>query len=217
MGNTLSSNYVDRNGVVHGHLRSFRRTNEQPVWEDTGDRGTSLRANPALNGGVGSWSEMDATERRHLAGADEQARRDLRQHAGGQSDPGPQRLQCGPRMVLTAPAACTHGCASPVQITGPVTTAAFPAFAIYDPDQLIAVRNGTVADYTVDPAKPDRPRPDLPHPDREHQGRRGAAKTIRGFYFDPVRKYLFILAPQSDDSRGSLGGAHPRLRDTRLA
>ena len=31
----------------------------------------------------------------------------------------------------------------------------------------------------------------------------GAAKTIRGLYFDPVRKYLFVLAAQADDSRGA--------------
>ena len=63
MGNSLSSNYIDQNSVVHGHLRSFRRTNELPVWEPQ-----ALRANPSLNGGVGSWSELDG-RRCHLAGA----------------------------------------------------------------------------------------------------------------------------------------------------
>ena len=32
----------------------------------------------------------------------------------------------------------------------------------------------------------------------------GAGKAIRGPYFDPVRKYLFVLAAQADDSRPGL-------------
>ena len=62
MANTDSANYVDQNGVVHGHLRSARRTVEQPVWEDyAAIHNLTVRANPALNGGVGSWSDVDST------------------------------------------------------------------------------------------------------------------------------------------------------------
>ena len=35
MGNSLSNNYVDTGGVVHGDLRSFRRTTELPIWENS--------------------------------------------------------------------------------------------------------------------------------------------------------------------------------------
>ena len=38
----------------------FRRTTELPVWEDLADVQHAARE-PALNGGVGSWSELDAT------------------------------------------------------------------------------------------------------------------------------------------------------------
>jgi hypothetical protein len=30
----------------------------------------------------------------------------------------------------------------------------------------------------------------------------GAGKQVRGLYFDPVRKYLFTLAPMADSTRG---------------
>ena len=49
---------LDANGVVHGPLRSFRRTTELPLWEPFAGA-IPLRANPAVNGGVGSWSEAD--------------------------------------------------------------------------------------------------------------------------------------------------------------
>jgi hypothetical protein len=211
MGGTTSANYVDRNGVVHGQLRSFRRTSELPVWEDVGPTiGTSLRANPALNGGVGSWSELDVTggaiwlelTNKHgvifattLVGSPIQNPGDCSAAHEWYSNPG-----------LQLNGACNHGCAPPVAITGPVTTASFPALTIYDPDQLISVRNGTTTDYTVDP----RSVIDL---DQTYQVKTapstivGAAKTIRGFYFDPVRKYLYVVAPQADDSRPGLNEA----------
>ena len=112
--------------------------------------------------------------------------------------------------------ACTHGCA-PAGPTGPATTAAFPAFTIYDPDDLLAVRNGSKVDYTVEPRSViDLERTfgiktaPLTFP--------GAGKYIRGFYFDPVRKYLFVLR----QSGGRLGEhlqhpvVDPRLRDCGL-
>src|SRR3989338_4845368 len=43
-------------------------------------------------------------------------------------------------------------CPPPVLITGPVTTAAFPALIIYKPDDLLAVKNGTKVDWQVNPS-----------------------------------------------------------------
>src|SRR5262249_9455901 len=92
------------------------------------------------------------------------------------------------------------GC-PPAGPTGPGTTAAFPAFTIYDPSDLESVKSGSKTDFTVDPqAVIDLERtfgiktaPNMTV---------GAAKAIRGFYFDPVRKYLFVVAPQADPSGG---------------
>jgi hypothetical protein len=87
-----------------------------------------------------------------------------------------------------------------VAITGPVTTAAFPAFIVYDPDVLAQVANGTVADYSVEPNS-------VINLERTYGIKTapivavGGAKGIRGAYFDATRKYLFILAPLSDNSR----------------
>jgi hypothetical protein len=46
---------------------------------------------------------------------------------------------------------CTHGQNSPVDITGPVSTDAYPMFMVYDPSDLDAVRTGAKVDYKIDP------------------------------------------------------------------
>ena len=205
MTNTNSANYVDQNGVVHGQLRSARRTFQPPVWEDYNAlHNLTVRANPGLNGGVTSWSDVDSTNgaiwleltnkravifSNSLAGSTSQNVNDCVNTA---------HEWYGNAGVNPPIGACTHGCA-PAAPTGPGTTAAFPAFTIYDPDDLLAVRNGSKVDYTVEPRSViDLERTfgiktaPLTFP--------GAGKYIRGFYFDPVRKYLFVLANQADDS-----------------
>src|SRR5262249_7300824 len=49
---------------------------------------------------------------------------------------------------------CAHGFGPPdtPMITGPVTTAAFPALIIYDPQDLRGVKAGNKADYSVNPS-----------------------------------------------------------------
>jgi len=199
-----SGNYIDQNGAVHGKLRSFRRTNNLPVWENFPNN-QPLRVNPALNGGVGSWSEVDGasgavwlelTNKRgvlfsaFLVGSPVQNPSDCVNAAHEwYSNAG----------VNPPIGACSHGCAPPVQVTGPVTTAAFPALIIMDPDQLMAVRNGTIPDYSPDA----RAVIDL---EQAYNIRTvdiltiGHGKTVRGMYFDPVRKYLFVVAPMADNT-----------------
>jgi hypothetical protein len=206
MGNTDSGNYVDQNGVVHGHLRAMRRTNEQPIWESAAASNV-LSANPALNGGVGSWSNADTTEggiwleltNKHavifvgtLAGSPVQNPSDcVNASHTWYSNAG----------VHPPIGACSHGCPPPVQVTGVVTTAAFPAFMIYDPDQMLAVRNGSIPDYSPD-ARNVIDLQETYHIKTADMNVVGAAKSVRGAYFDPVRKYLYTLAARSDDSRG---------------
>ncbi|HKW01011.1 MAG TPA: hypothetical protein VJN96_14390 [Vicinamibacterales bacterium] len=208
MGSSNTGNYVDSNGVVHGHLRSARRSFETPVWENyAAIHNDTLRANPSTNGGVTSWSEMDATSGAAwlelsnkrgvvfvttLAGAVSQDVNDCVNTA---------HVWYGNAGVNPPYGACSHGC-GPVGATGPSSTAMFPSFTIYDPDDLVAVRNGSKVDYTVEP----RSVIDL---GRSYGIRTadvnniGAFRTIRGIWFDPVRKYLFVLAPQSDGTLGT--------------
>jgi hypothetical protein len=200
MANTNSANYVDQNGAVHGQLRSFRRTTEQPVWEQLSGN-LSLRANPALNSGVGSWAEVDGTtgaiwlelaNKRgviyagRLAGAASQNPADCTNAA---------HEWYANASVHPPLGACSHGCLPPVAITGPVTTAAFPSFIVFNPDDLLAVRGGSKTDYSTDPTSVI----DLERTYGIHTADIkvvGAAKGIAGFYFDPIRKYLFVISAQ---------------------
>jgi hypothetical protein len=207
MANTLGTDYVDANGMLHGRLRAARRVLEQPVWEDyIGLHNTTVRVNPAFNGGVGSWSDMDNTMGAiWLELANKHAVIFANYLVGGTSQNTADCTNAGHVWYSSAGinppiGACSHGCAPPGG-TGPVATAAFPAFSIYDPDDLLAVRNGVRTDYTVEPREVidlQRAYGIKTAPD----GTIGGAKTVRGFYFDPVRKYLFVVSNQADDSGG---------------
>ena len=206
MGNTNSPNYIDQAGKVHGQQRAFRRTNDLPVWE-TFIGALPLRANPALNGGIGSWSEMDGAsgavwlELTHKRGVLFSAFL-VGSPVQDPSDCVNAAHEWYSNAGLNPPiGACSHGCAPPVGITGPVTTAAFPALIIYNPDQLRAVKNGMIQDYVPDPVAVIN----LEESYTIHTASIttvGAGKVIRGLYFDPVRKYLFVLAPMADETPG---------------
>jgi hypothetical protein len=96
---------------------------------------------------------------------------------------------------------CRHGFTVPdvPNIAGPVTTAAFPAFIIYDPDQLREVKAGTRTDYLTSPADMidlqtafgvKTPSPLMV----------GGCRNVRGFHFDASRNLLFVLSAQADDA-----------------
>jgi hypothetical protein len=202
-----SGNYIDQNGLVHGQLRSARRNFEPPVWENyTAIGNMTVRANPSLNGGINSWSEVDVTTgavwleltnkrgvifSNFLAGSTSQNVNDCT----GAAHEWYSNVGVNP-----PDGACSHGCIGGWP-TGPGSTAAFPAFTIYDPDDLIAVQTGAKTDFTIEP----RSVIDLERSYGIHTAGLnipGAGKYIRGIYFDPVRKYLFVLANQSDDTLG---------------
>lgn len=52
---------------------------------------------------------------------------------------------------LRTRANCYHGCEPLLSVTGPFTTARYPAFIIYDPAELERVKNGDVAEYDIEP------------------------------------------------------------------
>src|SRR4030095_8017191 len=93
---------------------------------------------------------------------------------------------------------CSHGCVSPLDIAGPVTDAGFPALIVYNPSDAMKVRNGAVNDYTLEPTSivnlDDFGIKVAPMTQIGHM------KAVRGFYFDPERRLLFIRANSADDS-----------------
>ena len=100
---------------------------------------------PRKNGGVGSWTQVDS-----LGGS---KWIDL-PNAHGVLFLG--KLGAGHIWYRNAGVGndlCTHGVASPVNVTGPVSTDAYPFAMIYDPANLTAVRTGTKTDYTVNPVQ----------------------------------------------------------------
>ena len=201
MGDNNAANYITHpGGAVVGHLRSFRRRLNQALFEHQG-----LQADPAQNGGVGSFGQLDRTHgaiwlqltnvrgvifSNTLAGAVSQVTTDPLAGHCWYSNAG-----------LNPPVgACFHGIPPPVMVTGPVSTASFPAWAIYNPDDLAAVAN-TANDYTPEPTSVINMEATF-GVQTAHITNIGAAKTLEGFYFDPVRKYLFAVSHGVDDTQG---------------
>ena len=203
MGAPNAPNHFDELGALHGAFRSFRRTNEQTLWEP-GLEG--LRANPALNKGIGSWGETDGTNGAiWLELANTRAVIFSAGLAGAVSQDPTDCVNASHTWYANAGVhppigACSHGCPPPVgSATGPVTTASFPAFIIYNPDDLASVEAGTIPDYSPNPTATIDLVTTYGLP---KLGANGGVKTDGGFYFDPVRKYLFTVSQQADDSDG---------------
>lgn len=204
MGNQFAPNHINVDGSVTGALRSCRRRVELALWEPNQAQGL-LTVNAALNGGVGSWHETDSTSGAiwlsltHVRGVIFSG-----VNAGALSqlttDPLAGHEWYSNAGVNPPVGACSHGFPPPIAITGPVMTAAFPAWHIYNPDDLVAVMN-TDLDYTPEPTSVI----DV----RATYGVQvasvlttGANCALDGFYFDPIRKYLFCVSRQVDDSSG---------------
>jgi len=203
MGNPHAPDHF-RDGALVGRFRSFRRRTQQALWEE--GYSTNLRANPALNGGIGSWTEVDRTTggiwlqltnvrgvifSTGLAGATSQTTTDCANAAHQwYSNGGVGHLNCA------------HGCPPPGDFTGPMTTQGFPALVIYNPSDLAAVAN-TSNDYTPEPTSV------LNMVDTygvQVHAQDGYVPSLDGFYFDPVRKYLFMVARHVDRSGGQSAG-----------
>jgi hypothetical protein len=205
MANPSGANRLNADGSVHGALRSFRRRLDNALYEGfAGHQPSSV--NPALNGGVGSWTLVDGVSggiwlqltnvrgvlfSMVLAGAVSQSPTDPLAGHAWYSNAG----------VNPPVGACAHGIPPPVDITGGVTTAAFPALAIYNPSDLLAVAN-TANDYTPEPTSVINLEATF-GVQTPPVTKVGAGKNLSGFYFDPVRKYLFCVTLRVDDTQGS--------------
>ncbi len=199
-----TSNYFNPDGSVHGVLRSFPRDFYQAVYEPS--QSTVVRANPALNGGIGSWAENDnagaifwldlGTKKgviytAKLAGALSQDSTDCTLGVVG------HEWYANPGNV--PPYTCDHGCDAPVTVTGPVTRAAFTGLFVFDPDDLTAVKNGSKTDYTVLPTSSINL--DVTYGIKTADLLTiGVGKTAYGGYWDDTRNYLFLVSQQGDST-----------------
>ncbi len=94
---------------------------------------------------------------------------------------------------------CTHGVESPVDITGPVSSAPYPSMFFYDPSDLNAVRAGAKVDYTVEAAH-------VVNAESRYgvltagANQASAGKVLGGNYFDRETRKLYVAAPLCDPS-----------------
>lgn len=172
-------------GTWTGNVTSCRRPGDyffEPGY-------TNTHIDPTLNGGIGSWTELDFWNDMTwidlpdchgviytgvLASAHEWYSTANQNHIN-----------------------CSHGVPPPVTITGPVSTDAYPFMAIYNPDDLTAVRNGSRVDYTVDPAQLVNARAQW-NLQTAPINSVGSARSISGQYFDAVTRKLYICAPEAE-------------------
>lgn len=181
---------ISTSGAFTGPLKAFRRSLGDYVFEPIPDI-TITEIDPLQNGGVGSWTCLDGNK--SLAWID------LDNVHGVLFV---SRMAAGHVWYRNAGgghALCTHGLPSPVNITGPCSTAAYPAFIIYDPDVVDAVRAGELVDYTADP--------DSVIDVESNYGvvtagldQAGAGKALGGNYFDAETGKLYVSAPLVDTS-----------------
>jgi len=205
-------NGFNPDGSVKGSIRSFRYPTSptRPYIYEGLDSPVQI-ANPAKTGGICTWTMLNA-----LGGA---IWLELTNKRGvvfaasivGSPDQNPGNVTAA-HVWYQNPGVghgtCTHGFGYPntPQITGPVTTAAFPALIIYDPQDLRAVRAGAKVDYAVSPTSwiDLQSSYDVRTPPTTEVG---ACRNVRGFYFDRSRNYLFVLSGQADDSAAGVHAA----------
>ena len=199
-------------GSARGAIRSFRYPSSpaRPYIYEGLDMPVQI-ANPAKTGGICTWTMTNS-----LGGAiwlELSNKRGVLFSASivGSADANAAHASAAHywyQNVAVGNGRCAHGFGPPdtPQITGPVTTAAFPALIIYDPQDLRAVKAGTKTDYAVSPTSWI----DLQSAFNVKTPATtvvGAGRNVRGFYFDTTRKYLFMLSTQADDSTAGVYSA----------
>lgn len=185
-------NNINRDGTFNGPLMACRRGEYlfEPILGDS----TYPQIDPAKNGGVGSWSELDGLsgnvwidlpDMHGILFTGKLATEHVWYRNAGQGND-----------------LCTHGMAAPIMVTGPVSTNAYPITFIYNPSDVNAVRAGLKIDYTVDPAYTMNM--------EQMFGvitagmRETTAKSLGGAYFDATTRKLYIGAANIDNLSGFL-------------
>lgn len=189
-------------------LRNFRRRSDLYIFESfPTDYSPYVMVDPANYSGVGAWTAMDVTTSHvYLNLTNKRGLIYPAQLVGSATTTDPLDGNAG-HMWYENPTNhhfCPHGFDAPTNpITGmpehaqgPVSRAQWPAFIIYDPNDLEAVKN-TSSDYTVEPSSVIN----LESQFGIHcapEGITGGVKNISFCYFDTTRNYLFLLAQRAD-------------------
>src|SRR3989344_5949066 len=201
--------YYDMIGRIDGirgtytpPLRSFRRPGPVGgyVWNST-PNSPAVEIDPLKYNNQGSWTWRDSVA--DMEWIDTGTKKGVVWMAtlAGSPNPGPT---CGTGHVWYRNTGVgtefdMYGCPSPVDIAGPVTDAAYPAFIIYNPATLDSIKAGQMVDYTAEPTS-------VVNLEDRYNIKTAvitslAAKSITGSYYDPTTRYLYVLAPSSDTSR----------------
>ena len=178
---------IAENGSYSGQFTACRRPGDYFFEPHAGIGGTEI--DPTKYGGVGSWTSLDRWGSVIWL--------DL-PNVHGVLFPG--QLASGHtwyRNVANGYGNCSHGVGSPVDITGPVSTSAYPMLMIYNPADLVAVRAGTKTDYSVDPVEVVNLESRFGI-QTSAINNVGSAKSIVGSYFDTASRRLYIAAPEAD-------------------
>jgi hypothetical protein len=181
--------HINGDGTYSGPIRSCRRPGDYVFEPIVSGGGAMTEIDPTKNGGVGSWTQLDSVN--GMAWID-------LPDAHGVIFTG--RLASGHVWYSNAGLGnlnCTHGLPPPVATTGPVSTDAYPAFVLYDPADLNAVRAGSRVDYTVDPTSVVNTQTTFGTKTASITSV-GSAKALGGCYFDTESRKLYIAAPQAD-------------------
>lgn len=178
---------INPDGSAAGPVVAARRPGDY-FFEPSG--GVLTQIDPQKNGGAGSWTELD-----RLGDATWIDLPDVHGVIFTGS------FASGHVWYSTALNGfkCTHGVPSPVQITGPVSTDAWPFMIIYDPADLEAIRAGRRTDYTTDAAQ-------VINADSKFGvvtagvATVGSGRTLVGQYFDAATRKLYVAAPEADQT-----------------
>jgi hypothetical protein len=185
---------VSANGSFGGTLKSCRRPGDyffEPIVGQT----SYNQVDPTKNGGVGSWTELD--------GVSGHAWIDLPDCHGVIFTGKLAAAHVWYRNAGVGNLLCTHGVASPVDITGPVSTDAYPVIIVYDPSDLDAVRTGAKTDYKIDPVHFINATSAYGTVTAQLK-EVGTGRTFGGVYFDASTRKLYVAAPQADMTTGLL-------------
>jgi hypothetical protein len=180
-------------------IKAARRAYKPYVFDPV--TGPATEVNPALYGGVGSWTQKD-----HLNGAiwlDLAGKQGVIFAASLVGSSVQNASSCAAGHVWYSNAGigtynCPHGCAPTGAGTGPTLTAYFPALMVYDASDLLDVKTGKMVDYTPDPVATI----DITERGAKATQPGFSMNALGGFYFDPVRNYLFVAAAGADDRSG---------------
>jgi hypothetical protein len=179
---------INNDGSFNGPIRSCRRPGD--YFFEPFPTGIKTQIDPHRNGGVGSWTDID-----YVNGMSWIDLPDVH----GVLFTG----KLGAAHIWYSSALnnhqCTHGVGSPVQVTGPVSTDAYPVMIFYDPVDLNAVRAGQKTDYTVDPIQLTNAQSRFGIQTARLTAP-GSARSIAGVYFDAPSRKLYIAAPEADET-----------------